>query len=89
MSAYTGAITEEEVEAMLREVDDCLRVALGNRPDDQGYICTIEGTNENFSYEELSSLVRTLEASIRLAPQVVSYSDGMLAKVLGASGGRI
>ena len=85
MASYKGSITEAEVAAMLGDLDQCLRVALSLGANDQGYLCSIEGINQNFSYAALASLHRTLAAAIRLAPQVLAYCESILAQELEAN----
>lgn len=68
-------ISDTDIRQLEDELDSLLSQTESLEPDASGFICTIDGTNQLFTRETITELVRMIQRHVRLAPRVVAYSN--------------
>ena len=71
LSAFTGAVSDDDIRLIEHQLDTLAFEAAGREPDDDGYVCSIKGMNQYFTRESLNSLIAQLKDAVRLAPRVI------------------
>jgi hypothetical protein len=74
LSTYSGKISEADITAIEQSLDDLLEQATQLQADDNGFICSVEGTNQLFTPISFESLVEEIRQAVRLAPKVFQYA---------------
>jgi Family of unknown function (DUF6331) len=75
MSAYTGSVSQSDVEEVIKEIDELMQRVLALTPTPEGWICSIKGMNQFFSVKTLSEFAEELKFNIKLAQSVVDLSE--------------
>jgi acetyl esterase/lipase len=75
LSRCTGAIDAVDVRQLLDELDALLLAAARLTPGEHGFVCSVIGTNQNFSMDDLRALAARIEWALEVAPSVLARSD--------------
>ncbi len=77
LSRLSGEISDPDAIKIFGELDDLFSRALSLPADAQGYVCTVKGTNQLFSIQDLRALIDRMKWAVREAASVVSLSNKM------------
>ena len=75
LSAYSGDISETDIKELELELKKAEELTTDLLPSDEGFICSIKGTNQNFSRDAFDSLIAELLHNIRVSPEVLRLSN--------------
>ncbi len=77
LSAHTGAIAREDLSAIEHELDELLESVASCEPNADGFVCSLEYTNQCFSASSLAELVARIKSSLVLAPKVLEFANSL------------
>jgi hypothetical protein len=75
LSAYSGQITQADLATWESELRKLEELAANLIPNEDGFICSVEGMNQYFSRTEFDAFIAKLRHSIEVAPKVVDFSN--------------
>ena len=75
LSAFTGAISDDDIAAIDNEVNQLVHCAEECIPNSDGFVCIIAGTNQLFTMAAVHEFSKDIKSAIRLAPKVLEFAD--------------
>lgn len=77
MSALSGEIEAYRVQEVLEQLSALMAQAQALEPNENGFICSVAGTNEYFSWHKLQALAARIRWALESAPTVLACSDAL------------
>jgi len=80
LSKWTGDILQDDITAIEDELQQLITASMEFEAGEHGFICSIEGLNQNFTEESLREFCDEVSLGMRLAEDVLRFATDLLKK---------